>query len=276
MSARRRGALALLLPPLLLLAGCGAGARRQRFLVPELRVGARDLTETTAGLRADTRARVDADPAGFLRLMAQVISTPPELLALVDKQHGLSPDAVPHDLVPLERTRVRAARKGLSVRAIVVPDLEAMAEAAERSDARLLVSSAYRSYEYQQGLFERSVRAEGREQTERELALPGHSEHQLGTAIDFGSVDASFADAAAGKWLASEAWKYGFVLSYPRNGEAETGYIYEPWHFRYVGRAAAAMLHAFFGDDRQAFLTFYREKEPYFRDRGRTGGRTPP
>jgi D-alanyl-D-alanine carboxypeptidase len=174
--------------------------------------------------------------------------------------------------VPLARTRVRAAREGLSVRAIVLPDLEAMAEAAERSGAGLLVSSAYRSYEYQQGLFERSVRAEGREQTERELALPGHSEHQLGTAVDFGSVDASFADTAAGKWLASEAWRYGFVLSYPLNGEAETGYIYEPWHFRYVGRPAAAMVHAFFGGDREAFLAFYGEKESYFRDRSRKSG----
>ncbi len=276
MNARGCRAPALLAASLLLFAGCGGGARRERAIGPDFRIGARDLAQTTAGLRSDTRARIEADPAGFLRLMTQIMSAPQPLLTLVDKQHGLSPDEVPRDLVPLERTRLRAARKGLSLRAIVVPDMEAMAEAAERSGAGLLVSSAYRSYEYQQGLFERSVRAEGREQTERELALPGHSEHQLGTAVDFGSVDASFADTAAGRWLASEAWKYGFVLSYPRNGEGETGYIYEPWHFRYVGRPAAAMAHAFFGDDRQELLTFYREKEPYFRDRARTSGRTSP
>jgi D-alanyl-D-alanine carboxypeptidase len=150
-----------------------------------------------------------------------------------------------------------------------------MAEAAGRAGAGLLVSSAYRSYEYQQALFERSVRAEGRAQTERELALPGHSEHQLGTAIDFGSVDASFADTPAGEWLASEAWKFGFVLSYPRGAEDETGYIYEPWHFRYVGRPAAAALHAFFGGDRQQFLVFHAERGPYFRERAAQAGRAP-
>ena len=83
-------------------------------------------------------------------------------------------------------------------------------------------------------------------------ARPGHSEHQLGTAIDFRSADDptppweldDFADTAAGGWLHDHAWEYGFVLSYPKGEAAETCYAYEPWHYRYVGRDVAAAIHA--------------------------------
>ena len=82
-------------------------------------------------------------------------------------------------------------------------------------------------------------------------ARPGHSEHQLGTAIDFRSADDAtppwqlddFADTDAGGWLRDHAWEYGFVLSYPRGEAAETCYSYEPWHFRYVGRDIARAVH---------------------------------
>ena len=83
-------------------------------------------------------------------------------------------------------------------------------------------------------------------------ARPGHSEHQLGTALDFRSADDptppwqldDFADTAAGGWLHDHAWEYGFVLSYPKGASAETCYAYEPWHYRYVGRDIAAAIHA--------------------------------
>ena len=82
-------------------------------------------------------------------------------------------------------------------------------------------------------------------------ARPGHSEHQLGTTLDFrsygGSAPWNYADwgrTKAGTWLRNNAWKYGFVLSYPKGKTAQTCYAYEPWHYRYVGRAVAARIHA--------------------------------
>jgi D-alanyl-D-alanine carboxypeptidase len=77
-------------------------------------------------------------------------------------------------------------------------------------------------------------------------ARPGHSEHQLGTTADISNADVGyrlteeFGETPAGRWLAENAWRYGFVLSYPEGAEAVTGYKYEPWHFRWVGEAAAA------------------------------------
>ena len=81
---------------------------------------------------------------------------------------------------------------------------------------------------------------------------PGHSEHHLGTAIDFGSPDDSKAawnhedwgQTPAGAWLYQNAWRFGFVLSYPKNKRDVTCYQYEPWHYRYIGREMAADLHA--------------------------------
>ena len=78
-----------------------------------------------------------------------------------------------------------------------------------------------------------------------------HSEHQLGTTIDFMSTDggapwhgSDWGHSAAGKWLTRHAWQYGFVLSYPRGARDVTCYAYEPWHYRYLGRPIAAAIHA--------------------------------
>src|SRR5262249_46341976 len=76
----------------------------------------------------------------------------------------------------------------------------------------------------------------------------GHSQHQLGTAIDVSSweigygVRAGFAETTTGRWLKANAWQYGFVLPYPKDGEARSGYAYEPWHYRWIGRDLAAVL----------------------------------
>jgi D-alanyl-D-alanine carboxypeptidase len=118
------------------------------------------------------------------------------------------------------------------------------------------LSSGYRSYDYQDALFKRHVRELGLEQATRESAEPGKSQHQLGTTIDFGSITPAFARTDAGRWLSENAWRYGFSLSYPRGFEEITGYMYESWHFRYLGRDATLLEREFFGGIQQTMLVF--------------------
>ena len=114
-----------------------------------------------------------------------------------------------------------------------------------------MVQSAYRSYAGQVLTFGGWVRQVGYSAALLTSARPGHSEHQLGTAIDFRSVDgpapwrlADWATTTEGAWMAANAWRFGWVMSYPKGSTAVSCYGYEPWHYRYVGREAAAAIHA--------------------------------
>ena len=134
----------------------------------------------------------------------------------------------------------------------IIDDLRDMADAARDHDAALAVQSAYRSYSYQVATFASWVAQLGEKAARKTSARPGHSEHQLGTAIDFRSADDDtapwdlddWATTPAGDWLGDNAWRFGFVLSYPKGRTDETCYAYEPWHFRWVGRDVAAAVHA--------------------------------
>jgi D-alanyl-D-alanine carboxypeptidase len=169
-------------------------------------------------------------------------------LMLIDKTYSVPKDYVPPDLV-----NVRQAGFGGSyqVRAVMIDDLKAMRIAAAQANSALAIFSAYRSYQEQVWSFGHWMRALG-DTALYSSARPGHSEHQLGLAIDFraygGPVPWAYRDfsreTAAGAWLAKNAWKYGFVMSYPWNKVSQVCYGYEPWHYRYVGRAAAAAIHA--------------------------------
>jgi D-alanyl-D-alanine carboxypeptidase len=137
------------------------------------------------------------------------------------------------------------------VRRFVLADLRALDRAARAAGIRLRVVSAYRSYGTQKSTFNYWVQQSGWATAVRYSARPGHSEHQLGTSLDFGVVGgvdpwnyADFGSTRAGAWLKANAWKYGFVMSYPKGAERLTGYGYEPWHYRYFGRTLAAQQRA--------------------------------
>jgi len=151
----------------------------------------------------------------------------------------------------LRSTRNAGLNGSHRVRAFVIADLRAMARAARAAGARLAVQSAYRSYSTQRSTFAYWSRVSGYAAALRSSARAGHSEHQLGTTVDFRSYGGSapwyyrdWGTTRAGTWLRNNAWKYGFVMSYPRGKTSVTCYSYEPWHYRYVGRAAAAAIHA--------------------------------
>ena len=120
----------------------------------------------------------------------------------------------------------------------------------------LLVSSTYRSYDYQKKLFARYVAQDGEALAERYSARAGTSQHQLGTAIDFGSITDEFAETKQGKWLYAHAAEYGFSLSFPAGYEDVTGYMWECWHYRYIGKDACALQKKWFGDIQQYMMEF--------------------
>jgi D-alanyl-D-alanine carboxypeptidase len=162
---------------------------------------------------------------------------------LLDTEIGIGPAFAPGDLVD---TATAGLNGGHLVRSIVVADLRAMADAARAAGAPLAVQSGFRSYQTQEATFAYWTQVGGIEAALRTSARPGHSEHQLGTTLDFKSAGggapwaSNWAQTDAGAWMGTNAWRFGFVMSYPHGAFAETCYAYEPWHYRYVGHGVAA------------------------------------
>ncbi|WP_096549801.1 M15 family metallopeptidase [Ureibacillus thermosphaericus] len=136
---------------------------------------------------------------------------------------------LPKDYAPGENVEARAA-------------FELMAQEAKTLGFELVAFSTYRSYEYQELLYNKYVERDGKENADRYSARPGYSEHQTGLAFDIGEkgredlwLTEAFGQSEAGKWLAENAHRYGFILRYPKGKEHITGYMYESWHFRYLG-----------------------------------------
>lgn len=238
---------------------------------PDFDLTLQELRALTAELPSDIRGLILARPQAFLQDAAEALRQPAELLWLVDRQNALPADYVPEDLVRLDRygDRLTLNREDLSLRLLVMPDLLAMVEAAAQDGIVLDLSSTYRSYRYQEWLFAYWVEELGLERAERSSARPGTSQHQLGTAIDFGSITGPFAEHPAGKWLAANAAVYGFSLSYPRGFEEITGYIFEPWHFRYISRAGTRLEQRYFGGIQQFLLEFWDAAGDTLRERYR-------
>jgi len=169
-------------------------------------------------------------------------------ISLLDTIYHLPAAYAPPDLVSSATAGVNG---GYHVRAIVVADLQAMAADATANGTPIALVSGYRSHAQQEDTFAYWISVGGYEQALRTSARAGHSEHQLGTVIDVtsegGSAPWEYADwgsTPAGAWMAANAWRYGFVQSYPHGAFAQTCYDYEPWHYRFVGRDLAAQIHA--------------------------------
>ena len=180
---------------------------------------------------------------------------PMEYVFLVNSTHKLSSDYVPSDLTDCIHTR-KDGRNMQQLRLYAEKALEAfLAEGALCGVTNVTVTSAYRSYSYQNKLFNQYVdqhlsKYKTREECEKYVetfsARPGTSEHQSGLCCDMhnmGSAQQSFAKKPEAKWLAENCWRFGFILRYPEDKEDITKIIYEPWHFRFVGRVAATAMH---------------------------------
>lgn len=198
---------------------------------------------------ADIRKKIEKSPQRFFVLLKNVetaMKVDPFLLRRADKQKGLPASYEPTDLVALDGTGLSVSRPGHRLRKPAFEALREMDREARAQGITLVVSSSYRSYAYQQEVFARNVKEMGEMEASRVSARPGASQHQLGTAIDFGSITDAFAETRAGTWLAANADRFGFSLSYPKGMEAVTGYVWESWHYRFIGKEAAALQKEYF------------------------------
>lgn len=174
---------------------------------------------------------------------------PSSVHVLVNKQHPLTPqDWVPPDLQNLQTLGLPTTKDDLQLRNESAQAAQALFDAADEDDIQLSVVSAYRSYDYQVGTYQHWVNQQGKAAADQVSARPGYSEHQTGLAMDVVGSDGActlqvcFEDTEAGRWVAEHAVTHGWVLRYPKDAEATTGYSYEPWHLRYVGVEAATQI----------------------------------
>ncbi|MGI8999313.1 MAG: M15 family metallopeptidase [Candidatus Limnocylindria bacterium] len=166
----------------------------------------------------------------------------------LDTIYSVSSSYRPPDLID---SATAGANGGHSARSVARADLAALFSGARSAGHSLRIVSAFRSYETQVATFNDNVARYGLATALRRSARPGHSEHQLGTTVDFshagGAAPWSYADWAthpAGAWMRDHAWRYGWVMSYPMGASETTCYDYEPWHYRYVGRPMASSVQA--------------------------------
>ncbi|WP_054948834.1 M15 family metallopeptidase [Numidum massiliense] len=176
-----------------------------------------------------------------------VVTNPDDLLVVMNKKRSLPADYEPKDLVvPNVRFPFEEDLPQKKMRAEAAKALEKLFAAAEKDGIALFAVSGYRSYEYQESIFAFNVEQKGEEEANRVSARPGQSEHQTGLTMDVSSESAgfdlieAFGETPEGKWIAENAADFGFILRYPKGKEDITGYVYEPWHLRYVGNKEVA------------------------------------
>ena len=163
------------------------------------------------------------------------------IVALVNKEYGLGEDYAPEDLVTVDVPTILENPEVNQLRKVAADALKEMFDQAEEAGIYLHARSGYRSYQTQVQLFQGYAEQHGEEAANRYSAKPGHSEHQTGLVMDVTSesvnyqLTESFGETEEGKWLKEHAHEFGFIIRYPEGAEDITGYIYEPWHIRYLG-----------------------------------------
>ena len=197
-------------------------------------------------LSNDSNDQEDMVPDSNKDISSEIVSDESDTLSIiyVNKTNPI-PEGYEPDLVIIEKD-LRCDRTALE-------PVRKMLDDAKEEGVDLVISSAYRDKERQEDIFDKKLRqnmlygysyAEAYKKTATENSIPGSSEHELGLAFDIVSedhekMDEGFADTDAGKWLDKNCYKYGFIIRYPKGKEDITGFIYEPWHIRYVGDEAA-------------------------------------
>jgi len=162
-------------------------------------------------------------------------------LMLVNKYYYLTEDYTPNDLVTL--TSKYNTGINSQMRKEAANNFMKMSDAATLDNITIKNASGYRSYNYQVNLYDKYVQRDGKKAADTYSARPGFSEHQTGLVSDINQIDNSFENTDAFKWLQKNAYKYGFILRFPKDKEDVTGYQYEPWHYRYVGEYVAEKMH---------------------------------
>ena len=170
-------------------------------------------------------------------------------LVVINKHRPINPiDFAPSNLRVLASSESLSNPRKLELAAPAAKALEEMAaELFAQGQGQLVLNSAYRTFEHQAEVFEKKRNQYGVEEAKLRSALPGFSEHQTGLAADISvpsqgcAIMLCFGDTEAGKWIAENSWRFGYIIRYEEETEAITGYSYEPWHLRFVGHKVAKM-----------------------------------
>jgi LAS superfamily LD-carboxypeptidase LdcB len=223
-------------------------AGRRQFLVMAgaavAALHARGVRAAGMDLSSWARAGVVLSADGVVSVFGLEPSLADEVLLRATRFDALPEGYAPRDLVDTLSAGL-PAEGSQRIRALIVPDTRRMIAAAQEDGCALYVGSGFRSQAYQAQVFAaQTARFGNPDQAERYSARPGHSQHQLGTTIDFTSAFRGFRGSEAAAWLQAHAHEFGFVLPYTSASQACTGYIDEPWHARWVGAALAASLQA--------------------------------
>ena len=164
-------------------------------------------------------------------------------LILVNKYNYLTEDYIPENLEPID---IAYARSGMQLVSEARSAFEILSEDAKKEGMNIIAMSSYRSYDYQVNLYDNYVATDGKEAADTYSARAGYSEHQTGLAVDvYNKVlpYTSFEETEEFNWMQENAYKYGFILRFPKDKVNITGYQYESWHYRYVGKEAAKYIH---------------------------------
>ncbi len=235
---------------------------------PEFALSHDELVDLLQNAPDSIRKRIGNEAPAFLQAAKPLLDPQQaELLMLVDRDHPLPSAYRPADLVPMldfdERITGAAPQARIDRRAATA--LAEMQEAARADGVELQPWWAYRSYREQEELHAHWRNEAGEEAAHRFSAAAGHSEHQLGTAIDFAPIGREFHGTPSDRWLSENAWRYGFSLSYPEGKEEITGYMHEGWHYRYLGRKAVELKREYFEGLQQHMLEFLYPALPHLR-----------
>jgi LAS superfamily LD-carboxypeptidase LdcB len=176
------------------------------------------------------------------------VNNPQDLLAFVNKQHKIDGAYTPDDLVAIANYGVPTFGN-IYVRREVAEKFTEMYKEMTKAGLKVSASSGWRSLAHQQKVLDNWTKMVGAGKANNYAAIPGYSEHHLGTAIDIltpengNTVSPSYFNTRVFKWMSENSYKYGFLLSYPRGKESITGYNAEGWHYRYVGVSTATQVH---------------------------------
>ncbi len=242
-----------------------------KYVEGNIKITEKEFEATLNNLPDGIRKKIINERAVFLSYMEKLIKISEQdknfIFFPVDKKRLLLENFIPLDLKELDKEGFLVNKKGMQLRANAVIALKEMKDAADAGRIKLLISSAFRTYEYQKNLYNYYIGIYGKEETDTFSAPPGSSQHQLGTVIDFGSISLEFRDTAEGKWVKENGWKYGFSLSYPEDYEDITGYSYEPWHYRYITKEGALVEKEFFNKLQYLFLNYLAENIEFFKEK---------
>ena len=164
-------------------------------------------------------------------------------LILVNKYNYLTEDYIPENL---EEISIEYARSGMQLVSEAKEAFETLSQEAKKDGMTIIAMSSYRSYDYQVNLYNNYVKSDGKDAADTYSARPGFSEHQTGLAVDIYNKElpyTSFEETKEFEWMQKNAYKYGFILRFPKDKVNITVYQYEAWHYRYVGKKAAKYIH---------------------------------